>query len=62
MLELEPCKCPFCGEIPNVDKHSVKEYFMVSCWNPSCPCMPETNWFDMKEEAIEAWNRRADKV
>lgn len=55
MAELKPC--PFCGENPCVQV----------IWGNLCRVFcdaadhsAETCWHDSKEEAIEAWNRRAE--
>ena len=50
MAELKPC--PFCG-----GKAEMKSYtrFWVACDD----CLSETSTYSTKEEAIEAWNRRA---
>ena len=58
--ELKPC--PFCGEVPTIDKHPTKKYFSISCWDPNCVCMPKTGWYISEEKAAEAWNERADNV
>ena len=71
-MELKPC--PFCGcsdvSIVNFgDPH--KRDWRVLCDNNECMCMVDfvktvktargiKDYFPTKEEAIEAWNRRAD--
>ena len=57
--------CPFCGKKSDFDewkqtKIFEKIAFRVLCVNIDCPVQPATDWFNTKEEAIEAWNRRAD--
>nr|DAG04913.1 MAG TPA: restriction alleviation protein [Siphoviridae sp. ctClL93] len=74
MDRLKPC--PFCGKSPSIRvagfrdidcdyssgdtvvKH-VKRY-RVGCGYALCLCHPQTCLYDAQEEAIEAWNRRAD--
>lgn len=49
--KLKPC--PFCGgeaRFANTDEN----------WIACVDCGAETTFFDTKEEAIEAWNRRAN--
>lgn len=64
MAELKPC--PFCGRKPSkVKEHYVPVtaliYYSVECKAPMSRCFvkPKTNWFKTKDEANEAWNRRA---
>ena len=60
MENLKPC--PFCGEIPTVTHDAQNcETYVIQCANGECACMPVTWWYLTKEEAIEAWNRRAGK-
>jgi Lar family restriction alleviation protein len=65
MDELKPC--PFCGSKPSkVRQHIVGglavAYYTVECeaGNSKCFIKPKTKFFRSKEEAIEAWNRRAE--
>ncbi len=55
MDELKPC--PFCGETESliIDDEWTIPAFAIEC----CECGASTITFDTKEEAIEAWNRRA---
>lgn len=62
MDKLKPC--PFCGSEPNVQKAEYNapyvEYF-VRCSNmKKCSVLPFTYSFDNIEDAIDAWNRRAE--
>lgn len=55
-IELKPC--PFCGESEyvTIQKMLTREYWYVHCGN--CRC--RTAQYLDRQEAIEAWNRRAD--
>lgn len=55
MTELK--KCPFCGgeaKIMGVGRDDICKF--VYCGE----CLAETGAYDTTEEAIEAWNRRAE--
>ena len=62
MNELKPC--PFCGESSvHIEKHvaytTTGYLYLVRCSNiPFCG-IRQTGFFT-EEEAVEAWNRRAD--
>ena len=62
MSELKLLPCPFCGGEACMNEHVFTGYsstFGVVCLD----CCAETRQFyDIKEEAITAWNRRAEKV
>lgn len=47
-------KCPFCGGEAEIAGDKI---FWVICKE----CTAETKCFDTREEAIEAWNRRAEE-
>lgn len=53
--ELKPC--PFCGKKPRVV--GVVPQIYIACVNEKCPVNSETIFFQTREKAIEAWNRRA---
>lgn len=57
-MELKPC--PFCGGEACMQEHVFHGY--TSTYGVVClDCCAETRQFyDTKEEAAEAWNRRAD--
>ena len=64
MKDLKPC--PFCGRRPSkVKEHYITDttliYYSVACKAPlsRCGVNPNTRWMKTREEAIEAWNRRA---
>ena len=65
--ELKPC--PFCGgpaELKDarkflvVSRQSYITPYSVSCENKQCGVKPHTPFVDSEQEAITAWNRRAD--
>ena len=60
MGDLKPC--PFCGGRASVRRIPGKIYdlYNVYCMNEDCFIEPSTHHYYCKEEAIEAWNRRAD--
>lgn len=67
MTELKPC--PFCGadaELLDVRKFLVVSKFSyiftysVKCSNKECGVKPYTKYSSTEEEAIRAWNRRAE--
>lgn len=55
MKELK--SCPFCGNVPQL--RQIGEEWKVECISVDCEALPSTYFHDTKEEAIEAWNRRA---
>jgi Lar family restriction alleviation protein len=61
MAELKPC--PFCGEIPKIeiftDMFERKKYG-IECHGSDCEINPMTAWYADENDAIEAWNRRAE--
>lgn len=64
MAELKPC--PFCGgEAEIVDNGEVrtnKYYFVdVNCKDMNCRGYSSCLEYKTKQQAIEAWNRRAEK-
>ena len=56
--EPTPAACPFCGGRPDVVAIN-KERWVVTCHSDTCAVNPETDAFDMAEEAVSAWNHRA---
>lgn len=59
--ELKPC--PFCGAPGKLDSGEM-ECWMAYCGQGEdnivgCPTLPETGFFDSRDEAVAAWNRRA---
>ena len=72
MSEIILKPCPFCGKIPEIQedyrwprhgKYAGKrvDAYEIICVNFDCPIYKADNvYFLSKEEAIEAWNRRAE--
>lgn len=58
MSELKPC--PFCKEIPKLESGYVN--IEKLWWVEPCDCITMDFCYPTKEEAIEAWNRRANDV
>lgn len=59
MNELKPC--PFCGGEAYICKENIPYHptsYAVDCGNDRCDVDPSTDFFEDKEKAIEAWNRR----
>ncbi len=52
--------CPFCCCIGKVsfNKQRQSEQYNVLCPDVNCKVNPITNYFETKEEAIDAWNQR----
>lgn len=53
-------KCPFCGSndvliVKAIDFRQTR----IACNNTKGGCGASTDYFDTKEQAIAAWNRRA---
>lgn len=57
--EPKPKPCPFCGKEPRI--YGDKPQVYIACVNQDCPVNSETIFFQTREEAIEAWNRRAEQ-
>ena len=61
MAELKPC--PFCGKIPMLERfidRFQRDKYDIECRCPYCEVQPMTPWYEEKNDAIEAWNRRAE--
>ena len=62
--KLKPC--PFCGEIPEVNPHGFYNQktkdFSDRTYGIVCNACHASGWqfYNTKEEAITAWNRRAN--
>ena len=59
IMELK--KCPFCGGEAKWGMMESNHY--VRCYNPDCLIKPTTalfRFYETKQEAIEAWNKRGE--
>ena len=59
--ELKPC--PFCGGGAYIERDDMSGItrFLPVCSNYGNGCWGmQENWFETEQEAIEAWNRRAN--
>lgn len=60
--KLKPC--PFCGGEATLQRYfdTYEEIaFYVTCSGEFCEVSPTTNDFRTEQEAIEAWNQRAEE-
>lgn len=60
-INLKPC--PFCGGVPVDDfvyDECGEEAFFIYCGNEECEMSPQTLFYPTLQNAIDAWNRRAD--
>ena len=48
--------CPFCGGFGGISKNIYGTHYCVRC----CSCGCSTEYFSYQDEAVEAWNRRAE--
>lgn len=58
MKELK--KCPFCGGEAMLIYDEILKGWFVCCGNINCKIEPHSWYYDAKEDAIEAWNRRVE--
>ena len=56
MAELKPC--PFCGGKAQIEKN--EDFVDVSCKDMFCRGWTSCLEYKTKQQAIEAWNRRAE--
>ena len=49
--------CPFCGGEASLGKTPTHKY---QVWCPQCACINMGRFYPTAEEALTAWNRRAD--
>jgi len=54
--------CPFCGSIGKLDKIILKnrDVFLPACLNEKCIACSFEHHFNYMDEALKAWNTRAD--
>ena len=57
MSELKPLPCPFCGGEPELHNNSSETLYGVYC--PACGAQTAHEGFTAGDDAIAAWNRRA---
>ncbi len=63
LMETKLKPCPFCGrkaELVRMEYGSGSVYFGITCENWRCAVASVVPNFSYEEEAIEAWNRRAE--
>lgn len=62
MMSAEMIKtCPFCGSKGKINYKNALKTWIVECTNNYCPASYMLgNDYETAEEAIEAWNRRAE--
>lgn len=54
-------KCPFCGGEAEFIRSVYSRDWKVSCaMSRTCYVIPSTDFFETKEEAVIAWNRRVE--
>lgn len=58
--------CPLCGSSARVYDDGYGDLDSVPAWIAACDdedgCGCQTTFFDMREEAVAAWNRRAERT
>ena len=55
------CKtCPFCGAPPILFQAHLTHNISVQCMNEACGVKPYTRYCETANDAIRAWNERAD--
>ena len=52
----ELLSCPFCGEKARIDRY--EHFYRVLCTD----CPASTEWLYSEQEAIDAWNTRAERT
>ncbi len=57
--DLKPC--PFCGSKPNVQEYN-GGFVAIGCSNGRCYIHPHEFGFPSMEDAIEKWNKRAERT
>ena len=58
-----PLPCPFCGsrahERCHIRDDGRPHKYSIECGNPNCRISPDTYYYETRDEAIAAWNKRA---
>lgn len=57
-MELKPC--PFCGGKAVIHESIIGRYYIMCSVSKICTVIPSTLVYSNPNDAIEAWNRRAD--
>lgn len=58
MSEIKLKPCPFCGGEAKINRMPHLWEYSVQCNDVDCIVHPETEGYEKREEAIEAWNTR----
>lgn len=58
MSNIELLPCPFCGGEAKINRMPHLWEYSVQCNDVDCIVHPETEGYEKREEAIEAWNTR----
>lgn len=56
----EPKRCPFCGDAPLLRHSACDSRYAYICHTCASERLVQTKWYKTEEEALEAWNRRAE--
>ena len=54
--------CPFCGATPEPYVTHLTKWISVQCMNDDCGVRPYTRYCETVDDAIRAWNKRADNL
>lgn len=57
----EPKPCPFCGSKPDVQEYN-DGFVGIGCSNGRCYIHPNEFWFPSMDDAVEKWNKRAERT
>lgn len=52
--------CPFCGDAPLLRHSACDSRYAYICNTCATERLVQTKWYKTKDEALEAWNRRAE--
>jgi hypothetical protein len=59
---MTPKTCPFCGATPEPFVAHLTKWISIQCMNDDCGVRPYTRYCDTVDDAIRAWNTRADDL